>query len=678
MFKSQLTKGLVSATLVPTMLIMTGLCLVISLTGCSGGGGGASGGASGRVGNGGSTTYNPAVTGISPTTRSSSGGLLTITGTNLSAGSLTSITVAGAACTGATVVSTTQATCTAPAHAAGGTAVVYNDSTSGALAAGTLTYSAAAPTITSVSPTSISTEGGATFTVNGTNFVSGTFQSITIGGVTCTAPTYVSSTQYTCTTPAGTAGSQTVTYTDSSTGSANSTVTYVQAGRILSSSVLATYGHLQYRAGQTQSSPHGSRYLSAAQGTNYLIGASPDGYNGAGQIVRITSAGVVDGGFTSINQAGIQAIAVAPSSKIYVASMTQPAGCSGTVSGVSVHRYGINGASDGTFTFGGLPALPTTTQFNGTMSGCWSARVMPFPASDAFYLLLEQSSYHMGNVCIAEYQATGSALTTFGQSGVICVHSGPASTWTTSTYVQDVSPYGTGIVSSAKQFMGLTTMDFLNVDATGIYFGMYREANAINSSYVTDEYQVVTGKLTQANGTLTMTTGTIYNNGVAYTGGTEYGNSNYTNGFLSMTYLGYDSTNNQFLVQAVGNDTNIYRFNLSAVRDGSFSIAMGATVTPTGNEGSYQQAYLQSGGGYLLLNLGAYGSGWTLNTVLTNSSGALLTGFTSAVASPDANLQDYAIFGSDSTNQFTANMFTLGDTVGGNFDQLVQTVWDKQ
>lgn len=676
MFKSELTKGLVSATLVPMLLLMTGF-----LTGCGGGGGGgASGSASAHAGNGGSTSYNPAVSGISPTTISSSGGLLTITGTNLSAGSLTSITVAGSACTGATVVSATQATCTAPAHAAGLTAVVYNDSTSGALAAGNLTYSAAAPTITSVSPTSISTEGGATFTVNGTNFVSGTFQSITIGGVTCTSPTYVNSTQYTCTTPAGTAGSQTVTYTDSSTGSANSTVTYVQAGRILSSSVLATFGHLQYRAGQTQSTPYGSRFLSAAQGTNYLIGASPDGYNGAGQIVRITSAGAVDGGFTAINQSGIQAIAVAQSSKIYVASMTQPAGCSGTVSGVTVKRYGINGASDGTFTFGGLPALPTTTQFNGTMSGCWSARVMPFQASDAFYLLLEQSSSRMGNVCIAEYQATGSTLTTFGQSGVICVHSGPAATWTTSTYVQDISPYGTGIVSSAKQFMGLTTMDFLNVDASGnLYFGMYREANAINSSYVTDEYQVVTGKLTQANGTLSMTTGTIYNNGVAYTGGTEYSNSNYSNGFLSMTYLGYDSTNNQFLVQAVGNDTNIYRFNLSAVRDGAFSIAMGATVTPTGNEGSYQQAYLQSGGGYLLLNLqGAYGSGWTLNTVLTNSSGALLTGFTSAVASPDSNLQDFAIYGSDSTNQFTANMFTLGDTVGGNFDQLVQTVWDKQ
>jgi hypothetical protein len=606
---------------------------------------------------------------------------VTLTGTNLASGTLTSITVGGATCTGASVVSSTQATCTAPAHAAGTASVVYTDSAAGALTV-TLTYSAAAPTITSISPTSISTEGGATLTVNGTNFSSGTFTSITVGGATCTSPTYVSSTQYTCTTPTGTAGSATVTYT-ASTGSASSSVTYVQAGRLLSSTTLATYAHGTYVAGNGIDGAGfmGGHYLNAQQGTSYLLGTSLDGYNGANQVVRITSAGAVDGTFTTISQNHVQAVSVTYDSKIYAASITQPAGCSGTASGVTVKRYGSNGALDGTFSFSSVPAFPTSSDFSGTMSGCWTARVMPFAASDAFYLLLQQVSSTSGTVCIVEYQATGSVYTTFGQSGVLCVHTGTSSRWTSNTYVKELCPATYTGMYSANSCAGLASgsgasnvgsawpmniQDFLNVDSSNnLNVGITVRGLGPAPNYYSAAALII-DNIAQTSGVITA------NQSTALVEPTATGNIGYV-------YLGMD-TNSQFLVQpspasgSTVSDYTVSRYNLSAVKDGTFSINLGYSVAGTGYENTYPQAFLQSGGGYLLNYIS--GSG-TFSTILTNSSGQLVTGFTSGTIT-ESNFLDYAIFASDSTNQFTVNTFNLYNVSGGVSDQLNQFVWDKQ
>lgn len=81
-----------------------------------------------------------------------------------------------------------------------------------------------APTITSINPSSGTTAGGTSVTVHGTGFLSGAV--LTIGGQTCTNVAVVSSTELTCTTPAGSAGPADVTVTNPDTQSATLTGGY--------------------------------------------------------------------------------------------------------------------------------------------------------------------------------------------------------------------------------------------------------------------------------------------------------------------------------------------------------------------------------------------------------------------------------------------------------------------
>jgi surface protein len=71
---------------------------------------------------------------------------------------------------------------------------------------------APAPTISDVNPPTDILGGGATITIKGTNFVSGL--TATIGGNTCTTPTFINSTEMTCTAPAGAAGTYNVVVTN--------------------------------------------------------------------------------------------------------------------------------------------------------------------------------------------------------------------------------------------------------------------------------------------------------------------------------------------------------------------------------------------------------------------------------------------------------------------------------
>jgi len=142
----------------------------------------------------------PTVTSISPTSGPASGGtFVTITGTGFSAGA--SVTLGGTAATNVTVVSSTSITATTAAHAAGAVTVVVTntDSQSGTLTNG-YTYSPAAPTVTSISPTSGTTSGGTSVTITGTGFATGA--SVTLGGTAATNVTVVSSTSITATTGA--------------------------------------------------------------------------------------------------------------------------------------------------------------------------------------------------------------------------------------------------------------------------------------------------------------------------------------------------------------------------------------------------------------------------------------------------------------------------------------------
>ena len=85
--------------------------------------------------------------------------------------------------------------------------------------------STAAPTVTSVSPTSGSTAGGTAVTITGTNFTGAS--AVTVGGAACPNVVVVSATSITCTTPTGTAGTASIIVTvGSQSNVANTLFTY--------------------------------------------------------------------------------------------------------------------------------------------------------------------------------------------------------------------------------------------------------------------------------------------------------------------------------------------------------------------------------------------------------------------------------------------------------------------
>ncbi len=155
----------------------------------------------------------PGLTSVSPTSGPTAGGTtVTITGTGFVAGA--TVRVNGVAATGVTFVSATQLRANTPAASAGTYAIqVTNPDTQTGTLGGAYTYMAP-PAVTSISPTSGPTAGGTTITINGSNFGQDTGGSVRVGGVLATGVTYLSSTQLRATTPAGTAGAQSVQVTN--------------------------------------------------------------------------------------------------------------------------------------------------------------------------------------------------------------------------------------------------------------------------------------------------------------------------------------------------------------------------------------------------------------------------------------------------------------------------------
>ena len=141
----------------------------------------------------------PTVTAISPASGPATGGTgVTITGTGFTGAA--NVTIGGTAATSFTVVSDTSLTATTPAGTAG-TASVLVTTPGGTNSANTLYTYVAAPTVTSISPTSGTTAGGTSVTITGTNLTGAT--AVTFG-VTSATVTANSATSITATSPAGT------------------------------------------------------------------------------------------------------------------------------------------------------------------------------------------------------------------------------------------------------------------------------------------------------------------------------------------------------------------------------------------------------------------------------------------------------------------------------------------
>jgi len=156
----------------------------------------------------------PTLTAVSPTSGPTAGGTtITLSGTGFVSGA--TVRVGGTAATNVAFVSATQLTARTPAGTAGARDVqVTNPNGQAATRTGGFTYTAqaSAPTLTSVSPTSGPTAGGTTITLSGTAFVSGA--TVRVGGVAATNVAFVSATQLTARTPAGTSGARDVQVTN--------------------------------------------------------------------------------------------------------------------------------------------------------------------------------------------------------------------------------------------------------------------------------------------------------------------------------------------------------------------------------------------------------------------------------------------------------------------------------
>jgi hypothetical protein len=174
----------------------------------------------------------PTVTSISPTSGTANGGTaVNIIGTNFTSGA--NVSFAGTAATNVIAVSSSSITATAPPHTAGAVSVVVTNSTgqSGTLANG-YTYTAGTTTVTAISPTSGTANGGTAVNITGTNFTSGA--TVSFGGTAATNVIVVSSSSITATAPAHTAGAVSVVVTNSSgqSGILANGYTYTVSGTI--------------------------------------------------------------------------------------------------------------------------------------------------------------------------------------------------------------------------------------------------------------------------------------------------------------------------------------------------------------------------------------------------------------------------------------------------------------
>ncbi|WP_354133814.1 IPT/TIG domain-containing protein [Bradyrhizobium sp. S3.9.1] len=311
---------------------------------------------------------SPTVTSVSPTTGPLAGGTsVVITGTNFTGTTGAAGVKFGATnATGYTVNSNTQITATAPAGSAGTVDVtVTNGSTSPTSAADQFTY-VAAPTVTSISPTSGPTGGGTSVIITGTNFSTTTGAAgVKFGANNAASYTVNSNTQITATAPAG-AGTVDVTVTTvggTSATTASDQFTYVGAPTVTSISPTSGPG-----SGGTTVTITGTNFTGATAVVFGAAAATGVTVNSATQITATSPAGtstidirVTTAGGTSATSAADQFTYIAAPTVTSISPTAGPA-----AGGTSVTITGTNFTGVTAVTFGGTAAAGFT--FNSATS----------------------------------------------------------------------------------------------------------------------------------------------------------------------------------------------------------------------------------------------------------------------------------------------------------------------
>ncbi|MGW1422487.1 IPT/TIG domain-containing protein [Bradyrhizobium manausense] len=234
----------------------------------------------------------PTITSVSPTAGPVGGGTsVTVTGTGFVIGA-TTVSFGGTAGTAVSVSSSTSLTVTSPAHAAGTIDVTVTTvgGTSATSAADQFTY-VAAPTVTSISPTSGPSPGGTVVTITGTNFSGAS--AVAFGAAAAAGFTVVSPTTITATSPsgAGTVDIRVTTAGGTSATSAADQFTYIAAPTV--TSISPTQGPA---TGGTTVTITGTNFTGATAVTFGAVSAAGFTVNSATSITATSPAGtgVVD------------------------------------------------------------------------------------------------------------------------------------------------------------------------------------------------------------------------------------------------------------------------------------------------------------------------------------------------------------------------------------------------
>ncbi|MEO0061734.1 MAG: hypothetical protein RLZZ08_294 [Pseudomonadota bacterium] len=407
----------------------------------------------------------PAVTSISPSSGPTSGGTsVTITGTNFTGA--TAVQFGATAATGFTVNSATQVTATAPAGTGTVDITVTTAGSTSATGAGDRFTYVAQPAVTSISPSSGATAGGATVTITGTNFTGATV--VRFGATAATGFTVNSATQVTATAPAGT-GTVDITVTaagGTSVTSAADQFTYVSAPAI--SSVSPADGPVYGGATVTINGTN----LSGATVVNFGANTATPIANTPTQVVVVTPQGIAAG---AVNVSVTTAGGTATASNAYsyhdaptinaLSPFTGPAAGGTVVTIVGANFTGVTGVS-----FGGTAASYTVnnnsqiTAIAPAGSGLVDVAVFTAGGSatavGAFAYIgtptinsvSPSAGPTSGGVAVI---ITGTAFT--GATGV-AFGSTPASfTVDSSTQITATSPAGTGTVDVAVTTVGGTS-----------------------------------------------------------------------------------------------------------------------------------------------------------------------------------------------------------------------------
>ncbi len=261
----------------------------------------------------------PTITAVSPPSGPLGGGTtITITGTNLSGAS---VKVDGVAATGV-VASATSVTATTPARTAGAKTVAVTTAGGSASKPAAFTY-VAAPTVTSVTPSSGPAAGGTSIVIAGTNLLGST---VTVGGSPATS-VVATATSISARTPAGSAGAKDVVVT---------------------------------APGGSVTKANGFTFIPAPTISSVSPGSGP---LAGGTTITITGTGLSG---ATVKVGGVAAVVSATSATSVTAKT--PAGSAGAKD-VLVTAAGGTATSAGAFTYVAAPTITTVSPASGPIGG---------------------------------------------------------------------------------------------------------------------------------------------------------------------------------------------------------------------------------------------------------------------------------------------------------------------